>query len=395
MMVNFAEAIWVILQVIIGYNLVLPCFLLVLWLIFRKRSARLDKPTASELDFAIIVTAYQHTSMLNGVVSSILAMNYRNFHVYVVADNCGDAILEFNDPRVSVLIPPTVLASNTKSHLFAVSNFLRPHQCVTIIDSDNLVHPEYLSFLNVEFSKGYLGVQGLRAPKNLNTTIARLDAARDIYYHFYDGKVLFEVGSSATLAGSGMAFDASLYAEFLNDVHVEGAGFDKVLQAWLVGKNVQIAFTEHAIVYDEKTSKTEQLVQQRSRWINSWFKYTNLGLKILGHGIKKLSWHLLIFGLVLLRPPLFIFLALSVLMMVINLLLGFYISSILWLSGLILFVVTFFISLLISKADERIMASLRNIPKFMFYQFVSLLNVRRANKISVSTKHEQQDTTSI
>ena len=392
---NFVEVIWVIFQVVIGYNLILPCILLVIWIFARTRKSSADVQLGKESDFAVIVTAYQHTSMLNGVVSSILAMNYRNFHVYVVADNCGDAILDFDDSRVSVLRPPVVLASNTKSHLFAVDNFLRPHNYLTIIDSDNLVHPEYLNYLTLQFSKGYKAVQGLRAPKNLNTTIAQLDAARDIYYHFYDGKVLFEVGSSATLSGSGMAFDATLYAEFLNSVHIEGAGFDKVLQAWLVRKQIRIAFTEHAIVYDEKTSKTEQLVQQRSRWINSWFKYARLGLEIFAKGIGSFSWHQFLFGLVLLRPPLFIFLALSVLLLTVNLIFGMYFSGILWLAALLLFVVTFFISLLLSKADERILSSLKNIPKFMFYQFISLANARRANKISVSTKHEQQDSTSV
>jgi hypothetical protein len=47
---------------------------------------------------------------------------------------------------------------------------------------------------------GFAAVQGERKAKNLDTTYACLDAARDIYYHFYDGKLLFHIGSSATLA---------------------------------------------------------------------------------------------------------------------------------------------------------------------------------------------------
>ncbi|MFX8758778.1 glycosyltransferase, partial [Acinetobacter baumannii] len=88
--------------------------------------------------------------------------------------------------------------------------------------------------LNEMFNKGFSAVQGERKAKNLNTTFACLDAARDIYYHFYDGKILFEAGASATLAGSGMAFTVELYKQCLEKSNVSGAGFDKVLQKEIV-----------------------------------------------------------------------------------------------------------------------------------------------------------------
>ncbi len=78
------------------------------------------------------------------------------------------------------------------------------------------------------FKQGYQAVQGIREAKNLDSTYACLDAAQDIYYHFYDGKVLFGAGSSATLAGSGMAFSTALYETVLGHLDVAGASFDKV-----------------------------------------------------------------------------------------------------------------------------------------------------------------------
>ncbi len=184
-----------------------------------------------------------------------------------------------------------------------------------------------------------------------------------------------------------MAFRASLYTDFLNENNVIGAGFDKVLQAWLLKKGKRIAFNEKAIVYDEKTSRPEQLVNQRSRWINTWFKYFRLGFSILGLGISNFSRNQFLFGLILLRPPLFIFLVLSILFLFVNLLAGLYIAALTWLIGLVIFVVFFGVSLKVSNADKKIYKSLINIPKFMFYQIVSLTKARRANKISVATRH--------
>jgi len=383
-----AYYLWLIVQLIIGYNLVLPLFLYLLYLIYRlfaKRSNNNDE-AGYEADYAIIVTAYEQTDLLPVVVASILQLNYKNYLVYIVADKCDISNLHFNDEKVIILRPEEVLASNVRSHFYAIKRFKRPHERLTIIDSDNLVDPAYLKQLNVHFDKGFKAVQGLRAAKSLNTTYACLDAARDIYYHFYDGKVLFEIGSSATLAGSGMAFTTDLYKSCFENSNLSGAGFDKVLQAAILNKGERIAFNENAIVYDEKTAHTEQLVKQRARWINTWFRYFSFGFGLIGKGIIRFNRNQLLFGIVLLRPPLFIFLLLSVFFMVINLFIAPAVA-VLWFIGLLLFVAGFIIALLHSHTDSRIYKSLRNIPKFMFFQVLSLMKVRNANKHSVATKH--------
>lgn len=375
--------VWIIIQLIIGYNLVLPLVIYLISVVKSNKSAKINETNA---DYAIIVTAYEQVTHIPAVVASILNLNYKNYLIYIVADNCGNAELNFTDERVIILRPEATLASNTRSHFYAIKNFERVHDRLTIIDSDNLLDSEYLNELNQLFDQGYTAVQGLRDAKNLDTTYACLDAARDIYYHFYDGKVLFKAGSSATLAGSGMAFTTNLYVECLDRRDIVGAGFDKVLQAEIVGRNVRIAFAEKAIVYDEKTSHTDQLVNQRSRWINTWFKYFSLGFSLIAKGITNFSWNQLLFGLILLRPPLFIFLLLSAGCLFVDT----FISpdaAIFWVIGFVLFIGGFCFALVKSNADRRIYHSLINIPKFMFFQVLSLLKARKANERSVATKH--------
>lgn len=379
------KVVWIVLQIFIGYNLLLPLLLFIIWLLFcRKKSAAVN--SGNNFDYAIIVTAYEQTHTLPAVINSILKLNYQHFLVYIVADKCDVTNLKFDDERVIVLRPETTLASNTRSHFYAISRFKRKHDILTIIDSDNLVEPEYLNALNVYFNKGYKAVQGVRKAKNLNTTYACLDAARDIYYHFYDGQVLYEVGSSATLAGSGMAFTVDLYNECLGSLDITGAGFDKVLQFEIVKRGYRIAFTEAAVVYDEKTSHSDQLVKQRARWINTWFRYFHYGFSLLGKGLFKLNVNQFIFGFILLRPPLFIFLILSFLFMVADIFIM-PLAAIIWALAFVAFILGFAIALAFGNADKKIYASLINIPKFMFYQVVSLVLSRNANKRSVATTH--------
>lgn len=388
---KIVEAVWLLIQFLIWYNLVFPVVLLIIYSIRGKDKLAPAHALAPEHpDYAIIVTAYEYTQQLPSVVSSLLELDYQRFHIYVVADKCDINGLHFPADRVSLLRPEQTLGSNTRSHFYAIRHFIRPHSHLTIIDSDNLTDPQYLNELNVYFKAGFQAVQGVREAKNLDSTLACLDAARDIYYHFYDGKVLFGAGSSATLAGSGMAFTTALYKECLGHLDVTGAGFDKVLQDGIVSRKYRIAFAEKAIVYDEKTTGSDQLVKQRARWINTWFKYFALGFKIFFSGLTSFNWNQTLFGLVLLRPPLFIFLILSVFFMFINLFISIPVA-LMWFAGLCVFVTGFYISLKSSHTDSRIYQSLVNIPKFISFQLLALLNARKANQISVATRSSQTD----
>lgn len=383
------KLIWYVFQVAIGYNLIFPFFLLLLYAIVKLNKEK-DVTSAIEADYAIIVTAYEQTTLIPSVVASLLKLNYSNYLIYIVADKCDISNLKFDDDRVIVLRPEQTLSSNTRSHFYAINRFQREHARLTIIDSDNLVDPNFLIELNKLFDQGFSAVQGVRDAKNLDTLYAALDGARDIYYHFYDGKVLFSVGSSATLAGSGMAFTTQLYKDCLAHLDITGAGFDKILQKEIVSRGFRIAFATNAIVYDEKTSKSDQLVNQRARWINTWFKYFSFGFGLIGKGVLKLDWNMFLFGLILLRPPLFIFLLIGLFCMLLNLIFNPFIAMI-WLLGFVIFVLGFVLALAINNTDARIYKSLWGIPKFIFYQVLSLLKVRNANKHSVATKHFHTD----
>lgn len=380
------ELIWFSLQILIGYNLILPIILYTGR--FLKRNKVNATPThKDDLDYAIIITAYEETALLPSLVESILKLNYSNYLVYLVADKCDVSSLKFDNEKVILLKPENVLANNVKSHFYAIDRFRRKHDILTIIDSDNLVDPDYLTELNTYFHLGFNAVQGLRVAKGTNSTIARLDSIRDVYYHFYDGRLLFELGSSATLSGSGMAFRTELYVSCLDRKVISGAGFDKVLQAQILKKNERIAFASQAVVYDEKTSRSQQLVNQRSRWINTWFKYFDFGFDLIKLGVKNRSINQFLFGLILLRPPLFIFISLSFCC----LLLAIALKSIMiyfWLIAFLSFLLSFHLALKKSKGITINYSSLLGIPKFMFFQFLSLFFIKSANKRSVATKHQ-------
>lgn len=377
--------IFLLLQLLIGIHFIFPVLLFVLSSI--RKEKQFSEAPEHEVDYAIIITAFEQTELVPSAVESVLNMNYSNYLVYVVADNCDISNLNFLDPRIFVLKPDEVLASNVKSHLYAIENFRRAHKRITIIDSDNLVESEYLKELNCFFDNGFSAVQGVRRAKKLNSQYACLDEAGDMYYRFVDRRLLFLAGSSSSLAGSGMAFSTDLYVSCLTNCNISGAGFDKVLQFEILKSGHRIAFAEKAIVFDEKTSQSGQLVKQRARWINSWFRFSVLGVNLLIKGFSKFERNSILFSLMLLRPPLFILFTVSIILSVLNLI--FLPAAILiWICSALIFAATFFIALCHFRASKLIYNALWSYPKFFYFQIVALTKAKIANQISVATKHE-------
>lgn len=385
---DLLNLIFLIIQCWLAFQLAMP-FLLLLIKWFTKQYIKRGVPSR-EADYAVIITAYEDTLQIPYAVDSILKSNYTNFLIYVVADHCDVSTLAFSDNRVIVLRPEEKLASNIRSHFYAIERFHRDHERLTIIDSDNLVHPDYFIKLNEYFDAGYVAVQGVRKAKNLNTAYACLDEAGDMYYRFVDRKLLFETGSSASLAGSGMAFSTACYRQTLQrHVNRTGAGFDKLLQYGIVNSGLRIAFAEQAVVYDEKTTKSDQLVKQRARWINTWFKFAVLGVKMIAGSIVSANYNKFAFSLMLLRPPLFMLLGFAFVAILFNVWMMLPMTWI-WLVSLAGFTLTFLKSLRYFQADARVYGALRMAPVFVFHQVLALLRAKRANELSVATKHEQQ-----
>ena len=131
--IAFIKLIWVSVQLLIGYNLVLPIMIFIVY-IFRS-SRKLQKKVNGNADYAIIVTAYEQTHTLGPVVASLLKLNYPNYLIYIVADKCDISSLNFNSEKVVLLRPEETLSSNTRSHFYAIDRFLRQHDRLTIIES--------------------------------------------------------------------------------------------------------------------------------------------------------------------------------------------------------------------------------------------------------------------
>lgn len=381
-----------VVQIIVLFFLLFPFLSVLLSLIFRK--PRLKSKINKKYDFGLIITAYKETEICLPLVDSLLKQNYDNYLIYLVADECDTSKLNFESDKVIVLSPDKKLGSKIKSILYAIDKFKRPHEYITVFDPDNLAHPKFLGVTNKFLNNGYKAVQGRRAPKNLDSIYACLDAMSEYYYNYLVKYLPYKIRSSSTIAGSGMTIETQLYLDNLRKLEEQNSkggvivAEDKILQADLVEQGNVIAFARDAIVYDEKVSTASQVERQRTRWINSYFLYAKTATRIMLKGLFGLNWNRMYFGLSTLIPPLFILIITTCFFTLFNFLFNkpvFYI----WVGAFFIFNTNIFLVLALSRVEPQIWKSVWGIPLFMFNQVLALLRIKRSNKEFMETEHTQ------
>jgi cellulose synthase/poly-beta-1,6-N-acetylglucosamine synthase-like glycosyltransferase len=375
----------VVLYVLVPFVSLLSYFVIRL---FRFKTPYDRKPflTDKNFEFGFIVTAHQEVQFILPIVDSILKQTYRNFHVYVVADDCDLTSLHFTDTRVTILKPEPALHAKIKSIRYALAHFNRKHDAVIILDSDNLIHPNFLDVMNNHFRKGYRVVQCDFKPKNTDTVYARMDAIGDMFNFFTDREARMRLGLSASIWGSGVAIDYDLY----NEVEYNNflGGFDKKLQAHLVQRVNRIAFAPEAILYDEKIASGKSLETQRTRWISAYFKYFNESWAIFRNGLKTANLNLMYFGFTALQPPLFIVLGAALLFTVVDYFVHFPLF-IAWLVILLSFVLSFIGIVALKGKSLRYLQALFMIPVFVLRQVMALFKMGKAKKSFLKTQHTE------
>jgi cellulose synthase/poly-beta-1,6-N-acetylglucosamine synthase-like glycosyltransferase len=381
--------ILLVFNLIIVFFLIFPFLTVVFSLPIQEREK--NEPVA-ETDFACIITAYQNAAIAIPLIDSFLKQNYGNYHIYLVADDCNMANISVVDSRLSILLPEKKLGSKVKSFIYGMKGFVRNHEAVVILDPDNLGHPDFLKELNKYMKAGYKAVQGKRIAKNLDSVYACIDATGELYFNYTLKYVPYLLGSSANIAGSGMAIETSLFKAYLSNKRIADhldkviVAEDKIMQNVLVTHGVQIAFAKNALLYDEKVAKSDQVVRQRSRWLNSYFENIKYAGRLMVYGITSGNINRTLFGLLTIFPPMFLIVGSSLFLLLADALFSPALFFLLAGAGMV-FLLNFILVLYLGNAPAAIWKNLYGIPAFVFFQVVALFRMKKANKDFLATTH--------
>ena len=234
--------------------------------------------------FAVLIPAYKEDGVICDTAAEALKQSYSigTFDVVVIADSLKDETIE----KLSSLDVKTVVVSfekSTKSKALnkAMEVIGDDYDVALILDADNVMAPGFIEKINESFNRGFKVVQGHRISKNMNTPFAILDSiSEEINNHIFR-KAHRNLGLSAALIGSGMAFEYGMFKTIMSEITAIG-GFDKELEMTLLKNNVTIEYQPDAYVLDEKVQNSEVFVNQRRRWLSAQviYFYKNIGPSI-------------------------------------------------------------------------------------------------------------------
>jgi cellulose synthase/poly-beta-1,6-N-acetylglucosamine synthase-like glycosyltransferase len=349
---------------------------------------------------ALLIPGYKEDAVITDVTRAALAQDYPRdmYDVVVIADSFHpETINKLRELPVVLIEVSFEKSTKSKALNKAMEQLNNDYDIAVILDADNLMEPGFLQKMNEAFELNFLAVQGHRMAKNMNTSLAILDAvSEEINNHIFrrGHRVL---GFSSAIIGSGMGFRYTFFRDLMKTVNAVG-GFDKEIELKMLKARNTIAYLDNARIYDEKVQSAEVFSNQRRRWLSAQVHYFR---KYFADSLKELLVRgnmdyfdktlqmiqlprILLLGTVIITGLLF-----TIYNIVIHSFSWFLISWII-LMGLCIF------SLLISVPGSfyRIstLKAMTSLPKGMLLMLMSLLRIKGANKQFIHTKHTSSET---
>lgn len=229
--------------------------------------------------FVVLVPAYKEDRVIEKTVASLLAQEYpaECVHIVIISDQMSDAVNErLAQQPVTLLKPVFEQSSKAKALNFAIDHLEkefaaggRGYDVAVILDSDNLVDPDFIPDLADAYDMDMKAIQAHRIAKNRDTQTAILDAVSEEINNSVFRKGHVNMGLSSALIGSGMAFD---YKWFVRNIRqASTAGEDKELEVFLLKQGIYIDYLNDTYVYDEKVAQPAVFYKQRRRWLAAQF----------------------------------------------------------------------------------------------------------------------------
>lgn len=372
------------------YAFVLSCA----GLMFRRK---IVPKATSNRKMAVLIPAYKEDQVIVNVAQQALNQTYpaSSYDVIVIADSLKPSTIQkLNALPIKVVEVVFEKSTKVKALNTAMATVGDNYDIAVILDADNVMERNFLSKINDLFDYGYKAVQGKRDPKNENTSMALLDGLSETINNFIYRQGTVSIGGSASLNGSGMAFQYDIYKNIMSQMDSIG-GFDRELELKLMQQNVKVYFAQDAIVYDEKVANTEVFERQRKRWISSQFfylkKYFKPGMRQLAKGDFSF------FNSSVLRNvqlPRLLNLGLLIVVTLASFALYRYvnISPFVWSAVLLVNVLSIMFAIPRKFYSMKLLRSIFLIPKIFLKMLMLMFKLKGANKTFIHTPHGHIET---
>lgn len=228
------------------------------------------KETSIQYRVGVIIPGYKEDRIIIDTAAQALKQIYPKdlYEVVIGADSFkASTIEELKKLDLTVLEVQFENSTKAKSVNKALEHLSATNpDIVVILDSDNVMAPDFLEKINRAYGSGFKVIQGHRTAKNQDTNFALLDAINEEIGNSIFRRGHRVLGVSSALIGSAMAFDFEYFKEIMSDIE-DVAGEDKLVELKVLKNKDTIEYLDDALVYDEKVSTAGNFSKQRTRWV--------------------------------------------------------------------------------------------------------------------------------
>lgn len=380
--------IQIVLLVYFGLSTIYIFILSLAGLFKIKRPAIIDD---RQRKFVVLIPGYKEDAVIVDVARDATLQNYPRemYDVVVIADSFQPStIAELK--KLPIKVVEVSFDKSTKSKALNKTMAQLPenyYDCAVILDADNLMEQDLLTKLNESFSRGFKVIQGHRAAKNVNNTMALLDAiSEEINNHLFR-KGHRVLGLSSALIGSGMAFDYAFFKELMKGVKAIG-GFDKDIELRLTRDGVKIEYLDKAYILDEKVSEAKNFSNQRRRWLSAQVVYFSQSfLPSLKDLLLKGNIDYFLKSFQQIQPPRILLIGISWMLGLFSLILLRDQFTPYWAALPLLVTFSLMISIPGKFWNKKLLVAIAAVPRGFFLMFLTLLKIKGANKTFIHTSH--------
>ena len=283
-MIQFIYYILFIITIMYGLY-----FLVTSFTSFKKVKPKIIAQNAST-KFAVLIAARNESKVIADLIESLKKQNYPQslFDIYALVNNCTDNTEEVAKKAGAKIINVDVPVKTKGDVLKYTFKKLKKsdYDAYLVFDADNVVHPDFLKIMNDTFLSGYKVAQGRKDSKNLQDNW--LSTSYSIFYYiqnFFFNKSRMNIDEAAAINGTGFMVAKSVIDEGFEPKTITE---DIELSIMCVLRNINVAYVESAITYDEQPTRFIDSWHQRSRWSKGIIECNRLYRKqLIAKGIKE------------------------------------------------------------------------------------------------------------
>lgn len=338
---------------------------------------------------AILIPAYKEDKVIMECVDSCMQQEYPSDKYDVVV--ISDRMEEQTNNKLSALpvkLVEVFFKNSTKAKAlnYAMEQIGDAYDIAVVLDADNIIYPDFLQKMNDVFSDSKVQiVQAHRTAKNLNTNLSVLDAASEEINNSIFRLGHANVGLSAALIGSGMAFGYALFKNIMLTIDAVG-GFDRALELSLIKEGKRIYYLPEVDVLDEKVQNHANFSNQRRRWLSAQIHYLGRFIGDVPAALLKGNWdfcdkvfqQMSIPRILLVGITFIIALGLSFIQ---------YNMSLKWWVLFLLLIFSLLISVPKNLMSKKLLVALFELPYSFLLMCRNLFRLKGANKKFIHTKH--------